>query len=79
MDIVNSWRKTVSHLWVRGDYLIWGDDAAHGYYWYYWGVSIRNTATDAGPLREGPFPDFLSCAVACELATGGDNREPTLV
>jgi len=72
MDITNPWRKTARHLWVRGDYLIWGDDRTTE---YYWGVSIRNMALDIGPLREGPFPDFLSCAVACELATGGCTYE----
>ncbi len=72
MDIVNSWHKTANALWARGDYLIWSDGAAPE---YYWGVSIRNMASDAGPLREGPFPDFLSCAVACELATGGNTSE----
>jgi hypothetical protein len=72
MDIANSWRKTASHLWVRGDYLIWGGDSPPG---YYWGVSVRSMALDIGPLREGPFPDFLSCAVACELATGGRTDE----
>ncbi len=64
MDIANSWRNTASHLWVRGDYLIWSDAGTNE---YYWGVSTH----PYGYLREGPFPDFLSCAVACELATGG--------
>ena len=74
MDITNSWRKTANNLWARGDYLIWIEDAASE---YYWGESIK--VLSRGHLREGPFPDFLSCAVACELATGGNTSEPLRV
>ena len=74
MSITNSWHKTANNLWARGDYLIWSDNAASE---YYWGASIK--VLSRGPLREGPFPDFLSCAVACELATGGNTSEPLRV
>ncbi len=47
--------------WRRGAHVV---DRPLSDWWYSWFESGKQ-------LRHGGFPDPVSCAVACELATGG--------
>ncbi len=72
MDMPDGW-VVVSYLmdgWRKGAHVVerprWD---LPEYVWYEYGVSGEH----------GGFPDPVSCAVACELATGGNTSEPVRV
>lgn len=59
----DGWNK-VSHLlegWRKGAHVVYRPLSDWDYSWFEYGVSGEH----------GGFPDPVTCAVACELATGG--------
>lgn len=71
MDMPDGWER-LSYLkegWSKGRCTVMHSNGPGQYFWFEHNVRGEH----------GGFPDPVSCAVACELATGGNTSEPLRV
>jgi len=63
MGMPDGWERLpfIQDGWKKGEHRVYPPLGKEGYVWIDAGVGVLN----------GGFPDSVSCAVACELATGG--------
>jgi hypothetical protein len=70
MDMPDGWKlaSPLTQYWSKGDYVVMTSNQEEGTYeWHRFSVDL----VERGFTWRGGFPDPVSCAVACELATGG--------